>query len=156
MGIWAYFFYNVLLSLWIGGMAIFTFVITPVLFKSFGRDMAGEIVGKLFPVYFPYNLVLSLLILIFLFLLRPDTTRSGYKASLILIGVAVIINIFLIFKLHPEVRKVKEEIHSVETISPDSPIMKKFRQLHGVSMILNLLLLSDGITLLYLSSSLKE
>ena len=156
MGIWAYFFYNVLLSLWIGGMAIFTFVITPVLFKSFGRDMAGEIVGKLFSVYFPYNLVLSLLILIFLFLLRPDTTRSGYKASLILIGVAVIINIFLIFKLHPEVRKIKAEIHSVETTSPDSPIMKKFRQLHGVSMILNLLLLSDGITLLYLSSSLKE
>ena len=156
MGIWAYFFYNVLLSLWIGGMAIFTFVITPVLFKSFGRDMAGEIVGKLFPVYFPYNLVLSLLILIFLFLLRPDTTRSGYKASLILIGVAVIINIFLIFKLHPEVREIKAEIHSVETTSPDSPIMKKFRQLHGVSMILNLLLLSDGITLLYLSSSLKE
>jgi len=34
--------------------------------------------------------------------------------------------------------------------------MKKFRRLHGVSMILNLLLLSDGITLLYLSASLKE
>ncbi|MBI5407136.1 MAG: DUF4149 domain-containing protein [Nitrospirae bacterium] len=152
----AYFFYNVLLSLWIGGMAIFTFVITPVIFRSFGRDMAGEIVGKLFPVYFPYNLVLSLLTLIFLFLLRSETTRSGYKVSLILIGIAVIINIFLIFKLHPEVKKIKAEIHSVETTSPDSPLMKKFRRLHGVSMILNLVLLSDGITLLYLSSSLKE
>ena len=145
-----------LLSLWIGGMAIFTFVITPVIFKSFGRDAAGEIVGKLFPVYSPYNLVLSLLALIFLFLLRSSATRSGYKVSLILIGIAVIINVFLVFKLHPEVRKVKAEIHSVETISPDSPILKKFRRLHGVSMILNLLLLSDGITLLYLSSSLAK
>ena len=156
MSTWVYFFYSVLLSLWIGGMAIFTFVITPVIFKSFGRDTAGEIVGKLFPVYFPYNLVISLLTLIFLFLLRSAATRSGYKVSVILIGIAVIINVFLIFKLHPEVRKVKAEIHSVETTSPDSPIMKKFRRLHGVSMILNLLLLSDGITLLYLSSSLKE
>lgn len=137
-------------------MAIFTFVITPVIFRSFGRDAAGEIVGKLFPVYFPYNLAISLLTLIFFFLLRAATTRSGYKMSLILIGVAVIINLFLIFKLHPEVRRVKEEIHSAGTISSDSPLTKKFRRLHGVSMILNLLLLSDGITLLYLSNSLKE
>ena len=150
------FIYHMVLSLWVGGMTIFTFLVTPVIFKSFGRDMAGEIVGKLFPVYFPYNLVLTLLALIFLFLLRPEPTRSGYKASLILIGVAVIINLFLIFKLHPEVKKVKAEIHSVETTSPDSSIMKKFRRLHGVSMILNILLLSDGITLLYLSSSLKK
>ena len=139
-------------------MAIFTFVITPVIFKSFGRDAAGEIVGKLFPVYSPYNLVISLFTLIFLFLLQSVTTRSGYKVSLILIGIAVIINVFLIFKLHPEVRKVKAEIHSVETTSADedSPAMKKFRQLHGVSIVLNLILLTDGIVLLYLSNSLKK
>ena len=31
--------YNLLLSLWIGGISIFTFLIAPVIFKSFDRDM---------------------------------------------------------------------------------------------------------------------
>ena len=50
--------YSFLLALWAGGMFIFTFLVTPVIFQSFGRDTAGEIVGKLFPYYFPYTLTL--------------------------------------------------------------------------------------------------
>jgi uncharacterized membrane protein len=53
------FLYNLVLSLWIGGMSVFTFIVTPAIFKSFGRDMAGEIVGKLFPGYFLSVLILS-------------------------------------------------------------------------------------------------
>ena len=41
--------YDLVLALWTGGIFLFTFIITPVIFKSYGRDMAGEIVGKLFP-----------------------------------------------------------------------------------------------------------
>jgi uncharacterized membrane protein len=56
--VWS-FLYNLVLSLWIGGMSVFTFIVTPAIFKSFGRDMAGEIVGKLFPGYFLSVLILS-------------------------------------------------------------------------------------------------
>jgi hypothetical protein len=41
--------YTLLLSLWTGGIAIFTFIVTPAIFRSYGRDQAGEIVGRLFP-----------------------------------------------------------------------------------------------------------
>jgi uncharacterized membrane protein len=57
--------YNLILSLWVGGIAIFTFIVTPAIFRSFGRDEAGAIVGKLFPGYFTYVLVLTLLAFIF-------------------------------------------------------------------------------------------
>ncbi|NTW65040.1 MAG: DUF4149 domain-containing protein, partial [Nitrospirae bacterium] len=41
-------------ALWTGGMALFTFIVTPAIFRSYGRDQAGEIVGRLFPGYFLY------------------------------------------------------------------------------------------------------
>ena len=42
-------FYTLTLALWTGGMVLFTFIVTPAIFRSFGRDQAGEIVGYLFP-----------------------------------------------------------------------------------------------------------
>jgi len=150
------FCYNLVLSLWVGGISIFTFVITPIIFRSFERDMAGKIVGKIFPGYFMYNLALSVLSLVLLVTVRPLPAKSGFKLSLILIACAVIINLFVMFKLHPEIIRVKQEVHSFEVQADDSPVRKKFRALHAVSASLNLLLLADGITLLFVSSVLKK
>jgi uncharacterized membrane protein len=150
------FCYNLVLSLWVGGISIFTFIITPVIFRSFERDMAGKIVGKIFPGYFMYNLALSVLSLVLFVTVRPLPAKSGFKLSLILIACAVIINLFVMFKLHPEIVRVKQEVHSFEVQADDTPVRKKFRTLHAVSASLNLLLLADGITLLFISSVLKK
>lgn len=156
MKITGYFLYNLVIALWIGGISIFTFIITPVIFRSFGRDTAGEIVGKLFPVYFLYNLILSVLAGLIIIIFALDRNTFAYKASLFLIVAAVVINLFLCFKLHPEIREVKREIKSFESTTEESPLRKKFRKLHGISATLNLLLLADGITLLMISSKLKR
>lgn len=149
-------FYNLVLSLWVGGISVFTFLVTPVIFSSFERDMAGRIVGKLFPAYFACVLVLSLFAFILLLMLRPLFSKFSYKLSLALVVCAVIINLFVAFKLHPEIRQVKKEVHSFETPADDSPLRKRFGRLHAVSAVLNLLLLADGITLLVLSTALKK
>ena len=148
-----------MLALWVGGMALFTFIITPAIFNSYSRDMAGEIVGRLFPGYFLYNLVLSLLALI-LFLIPwrdiSDIARKGFRLSLFCIVIAVLINIFVFFKLHPEIKAIKKEIHSFGTVSSDDPLRIKFRRLHGISAVLNLLLLADGVTLLLIGTVIKK
>lgn len=149
------FLYNLVLALWVGGISIFTFIVTPVIFRSFGRDMAGEIVGKLFPGYFLYTLLLSVLALILFLASRSSLWKSGHTWSLLLIALAIIINLFVSFKLHPEIKKIKQEITSFEA-AQDSPLRKRFRQLHGVSATLNLILLADSITLLVISSVLKK
>ena len=46
--------YNLILALWVGGIFIYTFLVTPLIFNSFERDTASAIVDKLFPFYFPY------------------------------------------------------------------------------------------------------
>jgi len=153
--IWNFCYYLVL-SLWVGGISIFTFIVTPVIFRSFERDMAGKIVGKLFHGYFIYNLALSVLSLVLIMTVRSLLSKLGFKLSLILIACAVIINLFVIFKLHPEIIRVKQEVHSFEVPADDSQMRKEFRKLHAVSASLNLILLADGIALLFISSVLKK
>lgn len=145
-----------MLALWVGGMALFAFIITPAIFNSYSRDMAGEIVGRLFPGYFLYNLVLSVLALMFFLMSWSDTARKWLRLSLFCIAMAVFINIFVCFKLHPEIRAIKKEIHSFETLSSDDPLRMKFRRLHGISSVLNLLLLADGVALLLAGTVIKK
>ena len=146
--------YTITLSLWTGGMAIFTFIVTPAIFRSYGRDQAGEIVGRLFPGYFLYLLVLSALALLLFFLLGANQSLRSFRASLFLLVVAVIINAYVLFSLHPRTVEVKQRVASFEAAAPDSPARQEFRKLHALSAVLNLALLADGIALLALSRNL--
>lgn len=144
-------FYTLILALWTGGMAIFTFVTTPAIFRSYSRDTAGEIVGRLFPGYFTYTLVLSALALIVFFLLKADQTGRAFHWSLTLLVLALLANAYVSFKLHPDAVRIKQQVASFEREAADSPARKEFRRLHGISAILNLAVLADGIALLVLS-----
>ena len=143
--------YTLTLALWTGGMVLFTFIVTPAIFRSYGRDQAGEIVGRLFPGYFLYLLALSALVLVLFFLLGADQTSRSFRASLFLLVVAVIINAYVLFSLHPKAVQIKQQVVSFEKAAPDSPARREFRKLHGISAVLNLALLADGIALLALS-----
>ncbi len=146
------FLYSLILSLWVGGIALFTFVVTPAIFSSFERNMAGAIVGKLFPGYFLTNLCLSVAALLLLLFFRE---RAGFRLSLVLVAVAIAVNCYVQFSLHPRIREVKRQIASFEA-GPDSAERVRFRRLHAVSAVLNLILLADGVTLLYISRRLGQ
>ena len=148
--------YDLVLALWVGGIAFFTFIITPLIFKSFGRDSAGEIVGKLFPGYFLYNLALSAVTLVLFFLVAGGQTGPAYSVSLFLVTTALLINAYILFTLYPEVRRVKEEVASFEKDAADSPGRRKFSRLHAVSAVLNLVLLAEGIALLVIGPGLRK
>ncbi len=149
-------FYNIILALLVGGIAIFTFVVTPAIFKSYGRDMAGQIVGKLFPGYFLYNLVLAVLAFILFFTVAGDQSSPPARISFFLLIAALIISASVAFKIYPATVKVKQQITSFERESPDSPMRKQFARLHAASMSLNLLLFADGAVLLLLGPALKK
>lgn len=148
--------YTVTLALWTGGIALFTFVVTPAIFQSFDRDQAGDIVGKLFPGFFLFCLAVSSAALILFFLLGAEQTSQPYRASLFLLVLAVIINAYVLFSLHPRTVEVKQQIASFEHAAPDSPARKEFRKLHAVSAGLNIVLLLDGTALLVMSPLLKR
>lgn len=138
--------YALVLCLWVGGTVLFTFLATPAIFSNFDRDMAGRIVGVMFPLYFPYVLALSALSLICVLLLRDSFAPWAFKASMALVVLALAINAYVTFVLHPQTRDIKARVHSFEQ-EPDSAARKRFRQLHAISAILNLTVIADGVTL---------
>ncbi len=149
-------FYNIILALWVGGIALFTFLITPVIFRTYPRDQAGEIVGRLFQVYFQYNLVLAAMALVVFFIVANDRSKPAYLLSLVCVVTALLINLFIVFKLHPDAVRIKQQVTSFERESPDSPARKQFRRLHGISAVLNLVLLAEGVVLLITGPLIKK
>jgi hypothetical protein len=148
--------YNLLLGLWVGGITIFTFIVTPAIFRSFERDMAGQIVGRLFPGYFLYTLILSALAFILFFPVAQDHSQPAARATFFLLVLAVLINLVVAFKVYPETVRTKQQITSFERNSPDSAARKRFARLHAVSAGLNLLVLADGFILLLLAPGLRK
>jgi putative copper export protein len=147
-----YFLYLLALGIWIGGILIFTFVVTPVIFRSFDRDMAASIVGRLFSGYFFFTLVVVALAAALLIFVRSVHTGSAFAISCGLAVIALVIALYTNFSLHPRMQKVKQEIASFETVPPDHPSRLEFRRLHMQSAVLNILLLADGVALLALAA----
>lgn len=148
--------YVIVLSLWVGGMSLFTFILTPVIFRSYSRDAAGEIVGKLFPSYFLFTLAISAMALFLFFLSFRDRDPLSYRISLVLVSLAVIMALYVNFRLYPEAQKVKQEVRSFEAVASDEPARIRFRRLHAESAILNLVMIADGLVLLIINAGIKK
>lgn len=140
--------YRLAVSFWVGGAALFTLLLTPALFKSYGRDMAGGIVGVLFPGYFRWGLACGAVALICLAVARG---RSAI-APAIIISVMLILTALQAFVIEPRAVELKKSIPSFETTPADNPHRAAFRKLHGISAACNLAVIGGGIALVVLFS----
>ena len=139
--------YRLALSLWVGGIALFTFVVTPVIFRMHGRDAAGKIVGSIFPVYFRYCLVLAGLAVVARIAAGEAFHGAHRWVGTLLIATAVLLTGYQAFGLVPRMELVKRSVPSFETAPPDDPARKEFSRLHGISMVVNLVVLLEGTAL---------
>jgi hypothetical protein len=136
--------YRLSVAFWAGGVAIFTFVLTPALFRSLTRDQAGQIVGLLFPGYFRWGLVCGIVALACRIVMRNNGVAT------VIIVVMLAIASFQSFYIEPKAAALKREIPSFETTPKDHPLRREFSRLHGVSAVCNLIVLGGGVTLIVL------
>ena len=142
------FTYNLAVAFWVGGASIFTFLLTPIIFKVFARDMAGDIVGALFPGYFRWGLICGIISLI------CQMIKKGRFAafSLLLIVLMLALTAIQAFVLEPRAVELKRSISSFETVPPEHPKRVQFKKLHGMSMAANIAVIAGGIALILFSS----
>jgi uncharacterized membrane protein len=138
--------YRLAVALWVGGASLFTFILTPIIFKSNPRDLAGAIVGQLFPAYFRWGLACGAVALV---------TRLAMKggqglAATIILAVMLSVTSFQAFYIEPRAAALKKEIASFETTPKDHPARKAFAKLHGVSAVCNLAVIAGGVALVVL------
>lgn len=139
--------YRLALALWLGGMAVFTFVMTPVIFRAYGRDTAGAVVGTMMPVYFRYGMILVAVALVARFLSGQAGPGARRLLGSALLAAALLLSAAHAFVLLPKIEAVKKTVASFETTPKDDPARREFSRLHGISMALNLLLLAEGVVL---------
>ncbi|WP_319588525.1 DUF4149 domain-containing protein [uncultured Desulfobulbus sp.] len=140
--------YNLAVSCWLGGAALFTFLLTPKLFAAYPRDLAGNIVGLLFPGYFRWGLACGAVAL-----LCQLVNRGRFAvASLLIIATMLILTSVQAFIIEPRAAELKQSIPSFETTSKDDPLRVQFRTLHGISMAANLAVVAGGVILVLLAS----
>ena len=82
------FLYRLAVACWVGGISLFTFVLTSTIFKSFNRDMAGRIVGVLFPGYFKWGLLCGVIALVTIFM---SSTVKYKTVAVVIIAVMLAI-----------------------------------------------------------------
>ena len=138
--------YRLAIAFWVGGVAIFTFVLTPIIFKSFDRDMAGKIVGFVFPAYFRWGLACGLIGIVTLLILRG----RNFIPSLVIILLMFSLSAFGAFYIEPKAAALKREIPSFVTTPKDHPLRKEFSKLHGISAVCNLAVFGGGVALVIL------
>jgi hypothetical protein len=142
--------YQLALTFWVGGAALFTFTLTPTLFRSYSRDMAGGIVGVLIPGYFYWGLACGLIALLCLFLTRSQGRQV--RAASILLAIMVSLTAAQAFIIVPRAAALKKDIPSFDTTPPDHPVRVQFRKLHGVSAVANLAVIAGGILLVIVTA----
>ncbi|MFZ5776252.1 MAG: DUF4149 domain-containing protein [Thermodesulfobacteriota bacterium] len=134
------------LSLWVGGAALFTFLLTPTLFRSLDRDHAGMIVGLLFPDYFRWGLCCGVIALVSLLASRARKTLAGA----VIICAMLAITSLQAFVIEPRAATIKAQIPSFTTTPVDDPLRQEFKRLHAISASGNLGVIGGGLLLLAL------
>jgi len=138
--------FRLALAFWVGGAALFTFVLTPTLFKTQPRDLAATIVGVLFPGYFWWGLATGTVAVVCLVILRG----RYFLPTLILLVLMLGLTSYQAFSIEPKAASLKRQIVSFETTSKDEPLRREFSRLHGISMVCNLAVLLSGIGIIML------
>jgi len=139
--------YRLALAFWVGGISLFTFVVTPVIFKSRGRDAAGEIVGAIFPYYFRWGLAVIAVALIARIAAGFAFTGLRQILGSALIVAALSLSAYHTFVLAPRIETVKSQVPSFESVPAEHPARREFSRLHGISMGINLAVLAAGVLL---------
>lgn len=138
--------YRLAIAIWCGGNAIFTLLLTPILFRTESRDVAGRIVGNLFPGYFRWGLTCGLIALI----CHLAATGVSRRLPLSLLVIMLAVSSFQAFYLEPRAAELKTRIGSFESSSKEDPLRREFSRLHGISAACNLTVLAGGVALVLL------
>ena len=147
------FIYLLSIALWLGGMAFFSFVATPSIFKALPREEAGKVVSDIFPKYYWQGMICGAIALVTSVALgMRDRWNMLLIVRTIMIGVMVIGILYAVVILQPKIQAVKAQITSFESLTPTDPLRLEFGRLHGRSFSVNAAVLLLGVIVVFITA----
>lgn len=137
------------LTLWVGGIAFFSFIASPSIFAVLGSEGGGKVVRDIFPRYY---------------LLGYGTGGAGTIAAILLtilgapgqglitLVLAAMTATFLYMGriLRPQILRVRAEVQSLDAPETRPTVRERFQRLHRRSVLLNTWVLFLGLVALFL------
>jgi uncharacterized membrane protein len=147
------FVYLLSIALWIGGMAFFSFLAAPSIFKMLPRDVAGNVVSDIFPKYYWQGIICGAIALVTSVALG---VRERWNILLIvrtiMIGGMVVGILYSVVILQPKIQAVKAQITSFESLASTDPLRLEFGRLHGRSFSVNAAVLLLGMIVVFITA----
>ena len=145
------FIYLLSLVCWISSIIFFSFIVAPIIFKTLDREKAGEVIGKIFPLYYKLGYICGALILFSFLASEAGAGQLKWYAW----STMILASGFAGFMINRKAKKVKEKIKK-DVPEKEKPILEaRFKSLHSLSVKLNLVVLLAGLWLLVLTTSTK-
>ena len=137
---------SIALALWVGGLSLFSLVVTPVSFRRLPKEEAGRFVGLLFPAVDRWAVVwgtIATLSLLVTFLNRHFAPRS--LALEIPVGIMLLLSLHSAYILHPQIQELRRKMalpefqgtaHLEKLRFAFSHLHRRSVQLHTVMLVL--------------------
>lgn len=137
------------LTLWVGGIAFFSFIASPSIFAVLGTEGGGKVVRDIFPKYYWLGYgaggagTVAAVILAIL-----GVTGQGLIALFLAAMTAIFVYMGRI--LRPQIFRLRMQVESLESPGTDPVLRERFQRLHRRSVMLNGCVLFLGLLTLFL------
>lgn len=131
------------MQLWLGASVFLSFILAPILFKTFGVDIAADVMGAVFPFYGALLVFCSGLGFLGLSLQWDRRAAFGEKIFFIAwvsLGMDFLLNLAQSLYLFPrshELRLLVKQARSNGNIDDIAPQAEEMMRLHGLSTSIN-------------------
>lgn len=137
------------LTIWVGGIIFFSFVVAPALFTRLpGIDEAGSVVSVVLPRLHWLGLICGAVYLASALALMRSARAFGRVGALAVIAMLVL-TLIAQLGIIPRMNTLRAEMGSVERTPVTNPLRKQFDHLHVVSVWLEGAVLLVGLTAIF-------
>jgi hypothetical protein len=146
----------------LGGSIFITFIYTPYLFSHYSTKEAGEIVSKIFPLYFKSGWIIGIIIytLVGALSVKEKEIIKKLKWFVIATTVLILISMALDRAILPIAEGLKSEYYDLLNEGKQNEaniIFSRFKTFHGISSVLNLInIIIEIFMLIYILKFLKN
>lgn len=137
--------------LWVGALVFFTFFVTPSIFKVLPRDLAGVLVGEIFPKYWAIGYVAGVLSIASL-LAISFIVKAFPAARILLLAFMTAATFYSGMVIAPEAKAAYAQIRASGDPARTEELKKDFGSLHLQSYILNMAVIVSGVAFIFFTA----
>ncbi|MBI5642698.1 MAG: DUF4149 domain-containing protein [Deltaproteobacteria bacterium] len=143
------------LVVWMGMLIFFTFFVAPSIFKVLPRELAGDLVGDIFPKYWMIGYIAGILTLASL--IGMSIIEKAFPAIRIaILALMTAITFYSGLVLFERARAVMVEVKASSDPVKKEELRKNFKKIHIESAVLNMAVMISGLAVvLFVSRNLR-